>query len=55
MGAAMIILLILFILFMGCGGGYWGHDRWGGYAGPGIGVGTILLILLLVYMFGGFR
>jgi len=50
----MIILLIFLLLVFGCGGGYWGHSRWGNQGGFGIGIGTILLILLLFYLFKGF-
>jgi len=50
----MIILLILLLLVFGCGGGYFGYSRWGNQGGFGIGLGTILLILLLFYCFKGF-
>ena len=49
----MIIIIILVVLIFGLGGGYWGHSRWGetnSYAGPGIGIGTILIILLALYL-----
>lgn len=54
----MILLIILFIVIFGLGGGYWGHRQWGesnGYAGPGIGLGTILIILLVCWALGLFR
>jgi len=47
----MLILIILLVLLLGGGGGYYGHSRWG-YGGGAVGLGTILLILLLVYMLG---
>lgn len=50
----MILLVILLVLVFGIGGGYWGHSTWGetnGYAGPGIGVGTILFLLLILFLF----
>jgi hypothetical protein len=48
----MLILIIILILVFGLGGGYYGHTRWGP---AGIGLGTILLILLIAYMLGLFR
>ena len=51
----MLILLIILILLFGGGGGYYGHSRWGPSGGAGIGLGTILIILLIAYMLGMFR
>lgn len=51
----MLILLIILILVLGGGGGYYGHSRWGYGGGAGIGLGTICVILLIVYLLGGFR
>ena len=49
----MLIVLIILLLLLGGGGGYYGHSRWG-YAGSGgIGLGTILLIILVFWMLGG--
>jgi hypothetical protein len=48
----LILLIILLILFAG-GGGYYGHSRWGPSGGAGIGLGTILIVLLVVYLLGG--
>ena len=48
----MLILLIILLLILGGGGGYYGHSRWGYRGGTGVGLGTILLILLIVYMLG---
>jgi hypothetical protein len=51
----LIILIIVLMLVFGGGLGYWGHNRWGasnGYAGPGIGLGTILIILLICWALG---
>ncbi len=42
----MLILIILLILLLGGGGGYYGHRRWGYGGGAGIGLGTVLLIIL---------
>lgn len=53
-----IILIILVVLIFGGGFGYYGHRTWGesnGLAGPGIGLGTIVLILAVIWLFGGFR
>ena len=49
----MLILIILVVLLFGGGFGYWGHTYYGetnGYAGPGIGIGTILIALLVLYL-----
>lgn len=49
----MILLIIVLVVFFGLGSGFWGHSQWGannGYAGPGIGLGTILVLLLLLYL-----
>jgi hypothetical protein len=51
----MLILLIILILVFGGGGGYYGHSRWGPSGGAGIGLGTILLILLVAYLLGIFH
>jgi len=54
----MIILIIVLLLVFGGGFGYWGNARWGGgqpLAGPGIGLGTILVVLLILYLLGLLR
>jgi hypothetical protein len=51
----MLILLIILVLLFGGGGGYYGHSRWGPSGGAGVGLGTVLLIALLVYLVGGAR
>ena len=51
----MLILLIVLLLVFGGGGGYYGHSRWGAGGGAGVGFGTILVILLIVYLMGGLR
>jgi hypothetical protein len=48
-----ILLIVVLVLLFGGGFGYWGHSRWGAtndLAGPGIGLGTILVILLVLYL-----
>jgi hypothetical protein len=51
---AMLLLIIILVLLFGGGGGYYGYSRWG--AGGGIGIlGTVLLIVLAVYLLGGVR
>ena len=51
---AMLLLIILLVLVLGGGGGYYGYSRWG--AGGGLGVvGTVVLVLVLVYLLGGMR
>jgi len=48
----MLILLVVLLLVLGVGGGYYGHNRWGYRGGAGVGLGTILLAILLVYAIG---
>jgi hypothetical protein len=48
----MLILLLVLLLVFGGGGGYYGHSRWGYRGSTGIGLGTILLIVLVAYMLG---
>ena len=50
----MLILLIILLLLLGGGGGYYGYSRWGTSGGLGI-VGTVLLVVVLLYLFGGLR
>jgi len=47
----MLILIVILLLVFGGGGGYYGHTRWG----AGLGLGTILSLLLVLYMFGIFH
>lgn len=51
----LIVVLILFLLFGGVGYGY--RDRIGsGYYGGGVGVlGTILIILVLLWLIGAIK
>ena len=49
----MLLLIIILLLLFGGGGGYYGYGRWGARGGTGIGLGTILLIVLAVYLLGG--
>jgi hypothetical protein len=50
----MLLLIIVLILLFGGGGGYYGYSRWGRGGGLGV-VGTVLLIVLIVYLLGGMR
>jgi hypothetical protein len=49
----MLLLIVLLILLFGGFGGWGGYNRWGWGGGIGGGVGPVLLILLLWYLFGG--
>jgi hypothetical protein len=51
----MLILLIILLLVLGGGGGYYGHQRWGYGGSAGIGLGTVLLLVFLVFMMGNWR
>ena len=48
----MLILLVLLLLILGSSGGYYGHRRWGYGGGAGVGLSTILVVLLVIYMLG---
>lgn len=50
----LLIIIILLVLLFGGGGGYYGYSRWGTGGGLGI-VGTVLLIVLVLYLLGMFR
>jgi hypothetical protein len=50
--ASMLLLIILLVLLFGGGGGYYGYSRWGTGGGLGI-LGTVLLIVLVVYLLSG--
>jgi hypothetical protein len=50
----LLLIIILLVLFAG-GGGYYGYNRWGSRGGAGIGLGTVLVILLIAYMLGIFH
>jgi hypothetical protein len=50
----MLLLIIILLLLFGGGGGYYGYSRWGTSGGLGI-VGTVLVIVLVLYMVGGMR
>ena len=50
----MLLLIIVLFLLFGGGGGYYGYSRWG--TGGGLGIfGTVLLIVVIVYLVGGVR
>jgi hypothetical protein len=48
----MLLVVILLVLLFGGGGGYYGYNRWGHSGGAGVGLGTVLVILLIAYMLG---
>jgi hypothetical protein len=50
----MLLLIILVVLLFGGGGGYYGYSRWGTRGGLGL-VGTVVLILVVLYLVGGLR
>jgi hypothetical protein len=49
----LILLLVLLLLFAG-GGGYYGYSRWGTGGGLGV-VGTVVLIVAILYFLGVVR
>jgi hypothetical protein len=50
----MLLLIIVLVLLLGGGGGYYGYSRWGSRGGTGI-VGTVLLIVVVMYLLGAVR
>ncbi len=54
----MLLIIIIILLVCGLGGGLVGHASWGAnnmWAGPGIGLGTVLIILLILFLLGVLR
>jgi hypothetical protein len=49
----MLLLIIVLLLLFGAGGGFYGYNRWGYGGGIGI-VGTVLVIIALLYLMGYF-
>ena len=50
----MLLLIIVLLLVFGGGGGYYGYSRWGTHGGLGV-VGTVLLIVVVLYLLGVLR
>jgi hypothetical protein len=50
----MLLLIIVLVLLFGGGGGYYGYSRWGSRGGMGI-LGTVLVIVLVLYLLGAVR
>jgi hypothetical protein len=50
----MLILIIILLLLFGGGGGYYGYSRWGPRGGMGI-FGTVLIIVVVLYLVGAVR
>lgn len=49
----MLLLIIVLVLLLG-GGGYYGGNYFHTGYGPGFGLGTVLLVLLICWMLGLF-
>ena len=47
-----MLLILIIVLVLVCFGGSFYNPT---FRGPGIGLGTILVILLIIYLLGGFR
>jgi len=45
-------LVVLLILLLGGGGGYYGYSRWGSGGGAGVGLSSVLVVLLAAYLLG---
>jgi hypothetical protein len=48
-----ILIIVLLIVLLGGGGGYYGYRNYGG-AGLGGALGLVLVVLLVVWLAGGF-
>jgi len=48
----MLLLIIILVLLFGFGGGYYGHSQWGSGGALSGGLGTVLVILLVLYLLG---
>ena len=51
----MLLVIIILLLVFGGSGGYYGHRRWGHRGSTGVGLSTLVLILLIAYLLGAFR
>ena len=49
----MLLLLLLLVVLFG-GFGWYGGERWSPGNGSGIGLGTIVVIFLIIWLLGGF-
>ena len=50
-GVEMLLLIIILALLFAGGGGYYGYSQWGYGGGLGV-VGTVVLILVVLYFAG---
>lgn len=48
----MLLLIVVLVLVFGLGGGYYGYNQGGPAWGGGI-LGTVLLIVLILWLLGG--
>jgi hypothetical protein len=49
---SLIVIIVVLVLLFGGGGGYYGYRRYGG-SGLGGALGLVLIILLVLWFFGG--
>lgn len=47
----LLLLIVLLVLLFAGGGGYYGYSRWGTGGGLGV-VGTVVLIVAVLYLLG---
>lgn len=50
----MTLLLIILVLLFVFGGGYWGGNRYNEGYGPHFGLGAVLVVVLIIWLLGGF-
>jgi len=51
---SMLLLIIILLLLFAGGGGYYGYSKWGPGGGLGI-AGTVVLIVVILYLLGAVR
>jgi len=49
---SIVLVVIVLVLLLGGGGGYYAHGRYGG-AGLGGVLGLVILVLVVLWLFGG--
>jgi hypothetical protein len=48
-----ILIIVVLVLIFGGGGGYYAHGRYGGTGLGGV-LGVVVLVLVALWLFGGF-
>ena len=51
---SLLLIIVVLLLLFGGGGGYYGYSRYGGRGAGGI-VGTVFIVLLVIWLLGGIQ